>query len=99
MNDGNPCGCSGGQEETVDAEIKKALLKFKKSCPFNNLTKLGDLGLSDKQLSVLLYYLEGKFKLNLGCPIPIEKCKELAIIEIKTKINEYGNQKQEGTFH
>lgn len=95
MRGDEPCSCSGQEGGTVDGEIRKALSKFKSSCSFNNLTELGNLGLTDKQLSVLLYYLEGKYKLNLGCPIPIEKCKKLTIIEIKTKINEYGIQKQE----
>ena len=93
MTNDSGCGCTGQKAGTVDDEIRKALVKFKKPGPFNNLTKLKDLGLTDKQLSVLLYYLEGKYKLNLGCPIPVEKCKELTVIEIKTKINEYGTEK------
>ena len=92
-----PCDCTQ-QTGTFDDEVRRALKKFQSTSSFNNLTKLGDLGLTDKQLSVFLYYLEGKYKLNLGCPIPIEKCKKMTIIEIKTKVNENGYQNEESGF-
>ena len=85
------CNCKiDGQKpgRTVDNTIQSALDKFHSTCKFNNLTKMSDLGLNDKQLSVLLYTLEGQFKANFGCPIDIQRYKKLSIVEIKTIINQ-----------
>ena len=91
----NPSGCScngqtGGKEprKTVNDAIKEALIRWELPIKFNNLTKLSNLGLSDRQLNVLLYSLEGQFKCNLGCPLPVQKYKQMTVVELKTKINE-----------
>lgn len=87
------CNCKTGgenQAKTVDSAINAALQKFKLPQRFNNLAKLGELGMTDKQLSVLLYSLESDFKCDLGCPIEIDKWKNKTIVELKTQINKYG---------
>ena len=93
MNNSSDCSCNGqiggkNQAKTVNDAIKEALIRWNLPIKFNNLTKLSELGLSDRQLNVLLYSLEGQFKCNLGCPLPVQKYKQMTVIELKTKINE-----------
>lgn len=93
MNNSPDCPCNGqtgGKEpgKTVNDAIKRALVKWHLPARFNNLTKLSELGMSDGQLKVLLYSLEGQFKCDLGCPLPLQQYKQMTVIELKTKINE-----------
>ena len=88
------CNCNSGSGDTVNEVIQKALTKFKSTVSFTNLTKLSDLGLIDPQLSVLLYTLEGKFKMGLGCPLPVNKLKNMTIIELKTLINKNNDEQK-----
>lgn len=93
MNNSPDCSCNGqtggkNQTKTVNDAIREALVRWKLPVKFNNLTKLSELGMSDRQLNVFLYSLEGQFKCDLGCPLALQSWKQKTIVELKTKINE-----------